>query len=168
MPMLRALSATSAPTATTADRGSTCRPAAAATAALAAHAALAAAAAAFVTPDPASHALLGPVQQALVGTRRPVCQEQVLPRWRGRCQWSQLRVRHGLHGLRGTLQVAAAVVAAVGAAVVAAVVAAAAFAAAPASTVGHGVEVACGARCRLQELPPPLRRRDGGGGRLGL
>ena len=91
-------------------------------------AAVAVVAAAVVTTDSAAHVLLGRVQQALVGARRTICQEHVLPGRRGRFHRSQLRVRHRLHGLRGALQVAAAL-------------------AALASAVGHGVEVARGARC---------------------
>jgi len=83
-------------------------------------AAIAVVAAAVVTSDPAAHGLLGRVQQALVGTWRTLCQEQVLPGWRGRCRGSQLRVRHRLHGLRGALQVAAALAAVLAAALAAA------------------------------------------------
>ena len=93
---------------------------AAAVAVPAAAVALAAATLAVAASAPATHAVFGRVQQAFVGTWRPLFQEQVLPRWRGRCHRSQLRVRHRLHRLRGALQVAtavAAVVAAVAAAV---------------------------------------------------
>ena len=72
-------------------------------------AAIAAAAAAI---GPAAHAVHRHVPRALVGAWGTVRQQHVLPRWRGRCHVGHLRVRHGLHGLRAALQVAAALAAA--------------------------------------------------------
>ena len=133
--------------------------AAALSAASVAAADLAAAAAAVATSDPAANAVHRHVPRALDGAWRPVRQQQVLPRWRRQCHWSELCVRHGLHGLWPALQDAAALAAALDAA---ALDAAALDAAA---AVGHGVELADGAPGRLQGVSPPLARRAGAHGR---
>ena len=51
------------------------------------------------TPPPA-RAVFGRVPRAPVGTRRPLWEQLALPRWRYGFRWRQLRVRHGLYGLR--------------------------------------------------------------------
>ena len=125
-----------------------------------ASAAVAQPAAAVAQPNVATHAVYRRVPCTLVGARGPVREQLVLPGWgraRRWCHRSQLRLRHGLHGLWAALHVAPSSAASVAAAAAAAVSAVAAAAVA-------AVAAKLAAAAQLSQPPPRnlLAREQGG------